>query len=185
MKELETCTFHLTLLRWRNRRIGWMVLVACIGLRSVNSNNEWRNVKTRVHVGYLNIDGRILLSKSCKSRLLNCGVHWNELEEISVNGFYEYGRNNMKFLDQLIYHRRLEGSPTTRNCIASSSTENDIQNVCGRARVCVCVWVCVWVCATACSSVFFLILVCEAIGTAATPGLLCQPRVVVKMIMEK
>jgi hypothetical protein len=28
-------------------------------------------------------------------------------------------------------------------------------------------------------------LVCEAIGTAATPGLLCQPRVVVKMILEK
>jgi hypothetical protein len=32
---------------------------------------------------------------------------------------------------------------------------------------------------------FFLILVCEAIGTAATPGLLCQPRVIVKMIEEK
>jgi hypothetical protein len=32
---------------------------------------------------------------------------------------------------------------------------------------------------------FFLILVCEAIGSAATPGLLCQPRVVVKMIVEK
>jgi hypothetical protein len=31
----------------------------------------------------------------------------------------------------------------------------------------------------------FLILVCEAIGTAATPGLLCQPRVMVKMIVEK
>jgi hypothetical protein len=31
----------------------------------------------------------------------------------------------------------------------------------------------------------FLILVCEAIGTAATPGLLCQPRVIVKMIVEK
>jgi hypothetical protein len=29
---------------------------------------------------------------------------------------------------------------------------------------------------------FFLILVCEAIGTAATPGLLCQPRVIVQMI---
>jgi hypothetical protein len=28
-------------------------------------------------------------------------------------------------------------------------------------------------------------LVCEAIGTAATPGLLYQPRVTVKMIMEK
>jgi hypothetical protein len=28
-------------------------------------------------------------------------------------------------------------------------------------------------------------LVCEAIGTAATPGLLCQPRVIVKMILEK
>jgi hypothetical protein len=25
----------------------------------------------------------------------------------------------------------------------------------------------------------------EAIGTAATPGLLCQPRVIVKMIVEK
>jgi hypothetical protein len=32
---------------------------------------------------------------------------------------------------------------------------------------------------------FFLILVCEAIGTAAIPGLLCQPRVIVKMIVEK
>jgi hypothetical protein len=33
---------------------------------------------------------------------------------------------------------------------------------------------------------FFFFLVCEAIGTAATPGLLCQPRVViVKMIVEK
>jgi RNA 3'-terminal phosphate cyclase len=28
-------------------------------------------------------------------------------------------------------------------------------------------------------------LVCEAIGTAATTGLLCQPRVIVKMIVEK
>jgi hypothetical protein len=28
-------------------------------------------------------------------------------------------------------------------------------------------------------------LVCEAIGTPATPGLLCQPRVIVKMIVEK
>jgi hypothetical protein len=27
-------------------------------------------------------------------------------------------------------------------------------------------------------------LVCEAIGTAATPGLLCQPRVIMKMIVE-
>jgi hypothetical protein len=32
---------------------------------------------------------------------------------------------------------------------------------------------------------FFLMLVCEAIGTAATPGLLRQPRVIVKMIVEK
>jgi hypothetical protein len=32
---------------------------------------------------------------------------------------------------------------------------------------------------------FFLILVCEAISTAATPGLLCQPRVIVKMTVEK
>jgi hypothetical protein len=33
---------------------------------------------------------------------------------------------------------------------------------------------------------FFLIyLVCEAIGTAATPGLLCQPREIVKIIVEK
>jgi hypothetical protein len=32
---------------------------------------------------------------------------------------------------------------------------------------------------------FFLILVREAIGTAASPGLLCQPRVIVKMIVEK
>jgi hypothetical protein len=28
-------------------------------------------------------------------------------------------------------------------------------------------------------------LVCESIGTAATPGLLCQPRAIVKMIVEK
>jgi hypothetical protein len=28
-------------------------------------------------------------------------------------------------------------------------------------------------------------LVCEAIGTAATLGLLCQPRMIVKVIMEK
>jgi hypothetical protein len=34
-------------------------------------------------------------------------------------------------------------------------------------------------------SVFFIILDCEAIGIAATPGLLCQPRVIVKMIVEK
>jgi hypothetical protein len=34
-------------------------------------------------------------------------------------------------------------------------------------------------------SVFFFILVCEAIGTAATPDLLCQPRVMVKMTVEK
>jgi hypothetical protein len=32
---------------------------------------------------------------------------------------------------------------------------------------------------------FFLILDCEAIRTAATPGLLCQPRVIMKMIVEK
>jgi hypothetical protein len=32
---------------------------------------------------------------------------------------------------------------------------------------------------------FFIILVCEAIGTAATPDLLCQPRVTMKMIVEK
>jgi hypothetical protein len=31
----------------------------------------------------------------------------------------------------------------------------------------------------------FFYLVCEAIGTAATPGLLCQPGVMVKMIVEK
>jgi hypothetical protein len=31
----------------------------------------------------------------------------------------------------------------------------------------------------------FIILVCEAIGTAATPGLLCQPRVIVKMIVVR
>jgi hypothetical protein len=35
------------------------------------------------------------------------------------------------------------------------------------------------------NSIFFC-LVCEAIGTGATPGLLCQPRVIVKMrIVEK
>jgi hypothetical protein len=32
---------------------------------------------------------------------------------------------------------------------------------------------------------FYYYLVCEAIGTAATPGLLCQPRVIEKMIVEK
>jgi hypothetical protein len=32
---------------------------------------------------------------------------------------------------------------------------------------------------------FFIYLVCEAIGTAATTGLLCQPWVIVKMIVEK
>jgi hypothetical protein len=32
---------------------------------------------------------------------------------------------------------------------------------------------------------YSIYLVCEAIGTAATPGLLCQPRVIVKMIVEK
>jgi hypothetical protein len=35
------------------------------------------------------------------------------------------------------------------------------------------------------ANVFFFYLVCEAIGTAATPGLLCQRRVIVKMIVEK
>jgi hypothetical protein len=35
------------------------------------------------------------------------------------------------------------------------------------------------------SSAFFLILVCEAIGTAATPDLYWQPRVIMKMIVEK
>jgi hypothetical protein len=33
--------------------------------------------------------------------------------------------------------------------------------------------------------IFFLILDCEAIGTVATPGLLCQPQVIMKMIVEK
>jgi hypothetical protein len=32
---------------------------------------------------------------------------------------------------------------------------------------------------------YYYYLVCEAIGTAATPGLLCQPRVIVKMIVEE
>jgi hypothetical protein len=36
-----------------------------------------------------------------------------------------------------------------------------------------------------CSVVFFFYLICEAIGTAATPGLLCQPGVIVKMFVEK
>jgi hypothetical protein len=34
-------------------------------------------------------------------------------------------------------------------------------------------------------SVYFFYLVCEAIDTAATPGLLYQPRVIVKIIVEK
>jgi hypothetical protein len=33
------------------------------------------------------------------------------------------------------------------------------------------------------TKVFFM--VCETIGTADTPGLLCQPRVIMKMIVEK
>jgi hypothetical protein len=33
-------------------------------------------------------------------------------------------------------------------------------------------------------STIFFCFVCETIGTAATPGLLCQPRVIVKMIVE-
>jgi hypothetical protein len=32
---------------------------------------------------------------------------------------------------------------------------------------------------------FVYYLVYEAIGTAATPGLMCQPRMIVKMIVEK
>jgi hypothetical protein len=32
---------------------------------------------------------------------------------------------------------------------------------------------------------FFYYLVCEAIGAAATPRRLCQPRVIAKMIVEK
>jgi hypothetical protein len=32
---------------------------------------------------------------------------------------------------------------------------------------------------------YYYYLVCEAITTAAIPGLLCQPRVIVKMILEK
>jgi hypothetical protein len=35
------------------------------------------------------------------------------------------------------------------------------------------------------STAIFFYLVHEAIGTAATPGLLCQPRVILKMIVEK
>jgi hypothetical protein len=35
------------------------------------------------------------------------------------------------------------------------------------------------------SESLFLILVCEAIGTADIAGLLCQARVIVKMIVEK
>jgi hypothetical protein len=34
-------------------------------------------------------------------------------------------------------------------------------------------------------TIYIYIFVCEVIGTAATPGLLCQPRVIVKMIVEK
>jgi hypothetical protein len=45
-----------------------------------------------------------------------------------------------------------------------------------------------WETRTFCNASYFLFiyyLVCEAIGTAATPGLLCQLRVVVKMIVKK
>jgi hypothetical protein len=34
-------------------------------------------------------------------------------------------------------------------------------------------------------TLLFYYLVCEAIGTAAIPGLLCQPWVIVKMIVDK
>jgi hypothetical protein len=45
----------------------------------------------------------------------------------------------------------------------------------------------VWTLAAAGGSrrLIFFYLVCEAIGTAATPGLLWQPRVILKMIVEK
>jgi hypothetical protein len=33
--------------------------------------------------------------------------------------------------------------------------------------------------------IFFYYFISKAIGTAANPGLLCQPRVIVKMIVEK
>jgi hypothetical protein len=32
---------------------------------------------------------------------------------------------------------------------------------------------------------YYYYLVCEAVCTAATPGLLCQPRIIMKMIVEK
>jgi hypothetical protein len=32
---------------------------------------------------------------------------------------------------------------------------------------------------------YYYYLVCEAVGTAATPGLLCQPWMIVKMIVVK
>jgi hypothetical protein len=35
------------------------------------------------------------------------------------------------------------------------------------------------------SFILFYYLVCEAIGAAATHGILCQPRAIVKMIVEK
>jgi hypothetical protein len=35
------------------------------------------------------------------------------------------------------------------------------------------------------ASRYLFYLVCEATGTAATPGLLCQPRVIVMVIVEK
>jgi dipeptide/tripeptide permease len=33
-------------------------------------------------------------------------------------------------------------------------------------------------------TIIFFYLACDAIGTAATPGLFCQPRVIMKMIVE-
>jgi hypothetical protein len=46
--------------------------------------------------------------------------------------------------------------------------------------------ICKQILPTKCYLIYFLkILVREAIGTAATPGLLCQPRVILKMIVEK
>jgi hypothetical protein len=50
--------------------------------------------------------------------------------------------------------------------------------MCCKHSVCVIEWY---------SEIFliFLFWFCEAIGTAATLGLFCQPRVIVKMIVEK
>jgi hypothetical protein len=61
---------------------------------------------------------------------------------------------------------------------------HQVGNTINRATNCKPSFDALWPCYRA-EEFFFFSLDCEAIGTAATPGLLCQPRVIVKMIVEK